>query len=89
MTDSNEPQSANLLSHLQLMVALLLTLLLVPLVVAQEAAAFGTFRIIHNFTGGKDGGTPYAGLIIDQSGNLYGAAFQGGRGDCPPQNNGF
>jgi len=85
MTNPNEPQGANLVSHPQLTFALLLTLLLVPLVVAQETGS-GTFRIIHNFTGGKDGGTPYAGLIIDRSGNLYGTAFQGGRGSCPPQN---
>jgi uncharacterized repeat protein (TIGR03803 family) len=85
MRDLNEQQSANLASRLQLIVALLLTLLLVPLAVAQETGS-GTFRIIHNFTGGKDGGIPYAGLIIDQNGNLYGTAFLGGRGTCPPQN---
>ena len=87
MADPNEAQSANLVSRPQLTFALLLTLLLVPLVVAQETGS-GTFRIIHNFTGGKDGGIPYAGLIIDHSGNLYGTAFLGGRGTCPPQNSG-
>ena len=35
------------------------------------------FTILHTFTGGSDGATPYAGLIL--SGNtLYGAAWQGG-----------
>ena len=77
MTDSDEPQSANLLFHLPLMVALILAVLLAPMVVAQDTGS-GTFRIIHNFTGGKDGATPFAGLIIDGSGNLYGTTNQGG-----------
>ena len=45
-----------------------------------------TFKVIHTFTGGADGGYPYAGLIADPSGNLYGTANSGGRGACPPQN---
>lgn len=45
-----------------------------------------TFKVIHTFTGGADGGYPYAGLTVDQSGNLYGTANTGGRGTCPPQN---
>ena len=45
-----------------------------------------TFTVIHTFTGGADGGYPYAGLTVDQSGNLYGTANTGGRGTCPPQN---
>ena len=49
-------------------------------------AAAQTFKVIHTFTGGADGGYPYAGLIVDRSGNLYGTANTGGRGTCPPQN---
>ncbi|HEV8046539.1 MAG TPA: choice-of-anchor tandem repeat GloVer-containing protein [Terriglobales bacterium] len=86
MANPNEPQSAVLVSRPQLTFALLLTLLVVPLAVVAQAAPSATFHVIHNFTGGKDGGTPYAGLIIDQSGNLYGTTFQGGRGVCGPQN---
>jgi uncharacterized repeat protein (TIGR03803 family) len=37
-----------------------------------------TENILHNFQNGNDGSVPYAGLISDQSGNLYGAATQGG-----------
>ena len=33
---------------------------------------------LYSFQDGNDGGTPYAGLIADASGNLYGAATQGG-----------
>ena len=37
-----------------------------------------TKHILHWFTGGKDGGEPVAGLIIDQKGTLYGTAEVGG-----------
>lgn len=42
-------------------------------------ATGGKFRILHNFTGGNDGGGPvlFASLAIDGSGNLFGAG--GGR----------
>src|SRR5271155_418852 len=36
--------------------------------------------ILHNFELQSDGGVPYAGLVFDQSGNLYGAATEGGDG---------
>jgi uncharacterized repeat protein (TIGR03803 family) len=36
--------------------------------------------ILHSFELQSDGGTPYAGLIFDKAGNLYGAATQGGDG---------
>lgn len=35
---------------------------------------------LHTFEMQDDGGTPYAGLILDGSGNLYGAATSGGIG---------
>ena len=39
-----------------------------------------TEKVLHSFTGGADGDEPYAGLIFDQSGNLYGATVDGGQG---------
>lgn len=33
---------------------------------------------IYDFTGGADGGTPYAGLTVDATGNLYGTTVLGG-----------
>ncbi len=39
-----------------------------------------TETTLYNFGGGSDGGNPQAGLIIDQSGNLYGTAL--GNGGC-------
>jgi len=38
--------------------------------------------ILYSFTGGKDGGSPQAGLIFDADGNLYGTAFEGGDINC-------
>ncbi len=37
-----------------------------------------TFSVIHNFTGGNDGGNPLAGFTIDTAGNLYGTTNAGG-----------
>jgi uncharacterized repeat protein (TIGR03803 family) len=41
------------------------------------------FTVLHAFTGGADGGSSFAGVILDSSGNIYGTtemggAFQGG-----------
>lgn len=35
---------------------------------------------LYDFTNGSDGGYPWAGLILDPSGNLYGATTSGGSG---------
>src|ERR1022692_1092343 len=37
-----------------------------------------TESVLYSFTGGADGANPQAGLIFDQSGNLYGTAGGGG-----------
>ena len=39
-----------------------------------------TENVLYSFQGGNDGSYPYAGLILDQSGNLYGATSNGGTG---------
>jgi hypothetical protein len=39
-----------------------------------------TEKLLYSFTGGSDGGRPYAGLIADASGNLYGTTPQAGAG---------
>ena len=38
----------------------------------------GTETVLHSFTGNPDGANPYAGLVIDGSGNLYGTTEAGG-----------
>src|SRR5579871_564292 len=46
--------------------------------VALPPAQAQTFSVLYNFTGGSDGGTPLAGLVIDASGNVYGTTSVGG-----------
>ncbi len=36
--------------------------------------------VLYNFELESDGGVPYAGVVLDQSGNIYGAATDGGGG---------
>jgi uncharacterized repeat protein (TIGR03803 family) len=43
-----------------------------------KLAASGTFKVLHTFTGGSDGGQPYGSLVHDASGNLYGTTLYGG-----------
>ena len=38
----------------------------------------GTETLLYGFGGGLLGKYPYAGLVVDGSGNLYGTTFQGG-----------
>ncbi|MGC9950884.1 MAG: choice-of-anchor tandem repeat GloVer-containing protein [Bryobacteraceae bacterium] len=44
-----------------------------------ELNAGGTLTILYSFTDGTDGAYPYAGVALDSSGNVYGAATQGGQ----------
>ena len=39
-----------------------------------------TQTVLHSFTGGADGDAPFAGLIMDASGALYGTTYAGGPG---------
>jgi len=38
----------------------------------------GHETVLYSFTGGSDGAVPYAGVILDSAGNLYGSTYQGG-----------
>lgn len=38
--------------------------------------------VLHNFTGGRDGGNPFAGLILDKAQHLYGTTVGGGDPSC-------
>jgi len=62
----------------------LLFLVAVLLGLTASAGAKTKFRILHNFTGGNDGGGPvlFAALAIDDSGNLYGAGGGGNEKNC-------
>ena len=43
-----------------------------------QTAPAQTYTLLHSFTGGADGATPYAGLAWDGGSNFYGTAAQGG-----------
>jgi len=50
--------------------ALAIAIVFALMVVLIQAAQAQTFTVLHNFTGGKDGLEPYAGVTIDRVGNL-------------------
>jgi uncharacterized repeat protein (TIGR03803 family) len=45
-----------------------------------KLARDGIEKVMHSFAGGSDGLDPFAGLIADQNGNLYGTTELGGAG---------
>jgi uncharacterized repeat protein (TIGR03803 family) len=48
-----------------------------------KITAAGEESVVYSFAGPpNDGSTPYAGLILDSEGNLYGTTLFGGSGDC-------
>ena len=56
----------------------LITILLAAALAAPSSQA-QTYKLLHNFTGGlQDGSGPYAGLVRDGAGNLYGTTVWGG-----------
>jgi hypothetical protein len=66
-----------LLSFLSL--ALKTTIAIVILIVGSVASAQG-YWIVHQFSDINEGWDPFAGLISDQAGNLYGSTYFGGGG---------
>ena len=42
------------------------------MIVLTRSGQAQTFTVLHAFTGGGDGGNPYAGVTLDGAGNLYG-----------------
>jgi uncharacterized repeat protein (TIGR03803 family) len=59
-------------SLLAFAVMLLLAAVAIPHAQAQA------FKVVYNFTGGSDGGSPLDGLLADSSGNLYATTSAGG-----------
>src|SRR5258708_20779002 len=45
--------------------------------VATQFSQAQTFSVLYNFGGAADGGDPYAGVIRDSNGNLYGTVRSG------------
>jgi uncharacterized repeat protein (TIGR03803 family) len=44
--------------------------------------ANGNETVLYSFTGGLDGSHPFAGLLQDAAGNLYGTTYEGGDVHC-------
>jgi uncharacterized repeat protein (TIGR03803 family) len=47
-----------------------------------EVDAAGSETVLYSFIGGPDGSNPYAGVVRDSSGNLYGTTWYGGTEDA-------
>jgi uncharacterized repeat protein (TIGR03803 family) len=62
-------------------VAVGLGLVLLLAVLGAGSAQAQTFTVLYAFTGGADGREPYAGLVRDNAGNLYGTTYAGGTFD--------
>lgn len=58
----------------------MLAILLASSILSTQLAWAQTFSLLYTFGNGTDGGTPYAGLVRDSAGNLYGTTFAGGTG---------
>jgi uncharacterized repeat protein (TIGR03803 family) len=54
---------------------------LVLMLVFTQPVPAQTYKVIHNFTGGPDGGWPSDTLTIDTAGNLFGTTLIGGSGE--------
>jgi uncharacterized repeat protein (TIGR03803 family) len=61
--------------------ALAVAALAALLLIAARPAHARTETVLYSFTGGSDGGYPYAGLTPDGAGNFYGTATYGGLGN--------
>ena len=57
-----------------LVLLLFLIFVFLFLTLTAQPAQAQNYQVIYNFTGGKDGATPVAGLTMDKRGNLYGTA---------------
>jgi uncharacterized repeat protein (TIGR03803 family) len=61
---------------------ILLAIIIVVPVLAPGVRAASKYKSLHAFKGGADGAAPYAGLILDSAGNLYGTTANGGSANC-------
>jgi uncharacterized repeat protein (TIGR03803 family) len=80
----SKQQSCNSLSRAVSGVATAVPVLAIVLAltaVLTQSVQAQTFKVIRTFTGGADGGSPLAGLTMDQTGNFYGTTSGGGRGN--------
>jgi uncharacterized repeat protein (TIGR03803 family) len=55
-----------------------LTTIAVVVILASAAWAGPKYKVLHAFTGGKDGGGLWGSLLVDNQGNIYGTTVAGG-----------
>jgi uncharacterized repeat protein (TIGR03803 family) len=67
-------------------VTLAVSVTLTSTVLLTTSAEAQTFAVTHSFSGGGDGASPGAGLVLDRDGNFYGTTEHGGPGG--PNGNG-
>src|SRR6266568_516684 len=61
-----------------IILALVSALSLAVMVAAIPSAEAQNYKVIHSFTGSKDGIEPQAGLLLGTDGNIYGTTYRGG-----------
>ncbi len=85
---TNLEQNRSLISRLSpaaVSAALTLVAALLSGVITIQSSQAQTFKILYSFKGGVDGQNPYASLVRDAAGNLYGNTHFGGRSSaCSP-----
>lgn len=77
MTNQPGSSAAALRSDIRLLPCALAIFCALMMTAIQSAEA-QTSTVLHNFTGGLNGGNPYAGLTITDSGKIYGTTSIGG-----------
>jgi uncharacterized repeat protein (TIGR03803 family) len=78
MTNPLKHSEAALCSRFRFL-AFVLTLFCTLTTVGLQSANAQTYRVLHNFTGGRDGAFTSMGLTMVGTGNLFGTASQGGQ----------